>query len=179
MTDKIATSIIVAMARNRVIGLDNDMPWHIPQDLKRFKSLTMGKPVIMGRKTFESIFRRLGRPLPGRMNIVVSRNTTAQVPGYMLCGTLASALEVARAEARAKGLDEVFVIGGAQIYVLALPEADRIYLTEIDAVPGGDAFFPEIDLRIWHIATSEVHEGFAFRNLVRKNTPLRASVETS
>ncbi|MCB9978687.1 MAG: dihydrofolate reductase [Rhodospirillales bacterium] len=177
MTKKITLSIIVAMARNRVIGLDNDMPWHIPEDLKRFKVLTMGKPVIMGRKTFESIFKRLGKPLPGRTNIVISRNMTAQFPGYTLCGTLDSALDVARSEARARGLNEIFVIGGAQIYGLALPKADRIYLTEIDAAPGGDAFFPEIDPKIWQTATSEVHEGFVFRDIVRKDKPSRTFSE--
>ncbi len=174
----ICLSLVVAMARNRVIGRDNDMPWNIPEDLRRFRDLTMGKPVIMGRKTFESIFARLGKPLPGRTNIVVSRTGTPERPGYTVCATLGAAIDLARAEARALGLAEIFVIGGAQIYALALPLADRIYLTEIDAVPGGDAFFPEIDPRIWQTETSEAHEGFVFRTLVRKKKRSRKTSET-
>lgn len=174
----VALSIIVAMASNRVIGRDNDMPWHIPEDLRRFRDLTMGKPVIMGRKTFESIHARLGKPLPGRTNIVVSRNAAAGGPGYTLCATLQAALDVARAEAQARGLDEIFIIGGAQIYAQALPLADRIYLTEIDAVPGGDTFFPEINPRVWQAQTSEAHHGFTFRTFVRKVKQPRKPLES-
>lgn len=166
MNDGLSTALVVAMAKNRVIGRDNDMPWHIPEDLKRFKALTMGHPVVMGRKTFDSIVARLGKPLPGRVNIVVSRHLH-DTEGALVCPTLDQALEAARMAARAAHQSMVFIIGGAQIYAQSLPVADRIYLTEIDSTPEGDAFFPEIDPKIWHSASSETHDGFTFRTLVR------------
>lgn len=145
----VPVALIVAMAKNRVIGRDNDMPWHIPEDLKHFKALTLGKPVIMGRKTFESITARLGKPLPGRTNIVVSRSAPQVPPGVILCDTLERAIEAARKVAGETGATEVFVIGGAQIYALALPLADRIYRTDIDTEVTGDAFFPALDPAQW------------------------------
>ena len=131
--------LIVAMARNRVIGRDGTLPWHLPEDLKRFRQLTMGHPIIMGRKTWDSI----GRPLPGRRNIVVSRN-----PGLALEGaeTAASVEDALKLTADA---DTVFVIGGEQIYRAALPLADRIELTLIDADVEGDTSFPEIKPDEW------------------------------
>jgi len=127
-------SLIVARAANGVIGKDNGMPWHLPADLAHFKRTTLGKPVIMGRRTWESI----GRPLPGRRNIVVTRNADFQAPGAEVVGSLAAAC---RAVADS---DEVFVIGGGQIYAEALPGADRIYVTEIGATIEGDASFPDL-----------------------------------
>lgn len=147
-------SIIAAMAENRVIGLKNDMPWHLPEDLRRFKALTAGKPVVMGRKTFESIVTRNGRALPGRASIVVSRSGFA-APDAIVVHGLPDALEKAVEIATAEGLDEIFIIGGAQIYAQALPLADRIYLTEIAASPEGDAFFPEIPSGRWRETSRE------------------------
>jgi dihydrofolate reductase len=131
--------LVVAMARNRVIGKDGALPWHLPEDLKRFRRLTMGHPIIMGRKTHDSI----GRPLPGRRNIVVSRNPDLEIDGVETATSLQSAL------AMVADCDTAFVIGGEQIYQAALPLADRIELTLIDSDFEGDARFPEIDPVEW------------------------------
>jgi dihydrofolate reductase len=145
-------SLVVAFARNRAIGLNNKMPWHLPEDLKYFKRVTMGKPVIMGRNTFESI----GRPLPGRPNIVISRNTDYKADGITLVNSLEAALTAAQ-KLLSPGQDEVMVIGGAQIYAQALPQADRLYLTEVDAEPEADAFFPAIARSDWNEVARETH----------------------
>jgi dihydrofolate reductase len=132
-------SLVVAMARNRVIGRDNRLPWRLPADLAYFKEVTMGHPVIMGRRTFESI----GKALPGRLNIVVSRNPQYRAPGC----TVVESLEAAwRAAADAA---EAFVIGGTSLFAEALPLADRIHLTEVDADVPGDTWFPEFDRNQW------------------------------
>ena len=131
--------MIVAMDRNRVIGIDNHLPWRLPFDLKRFKSITMGKPLIMGRKTYESI----GRPLPGRKNIVITRNQHFDAPGCIVVHSVDAALAAA-AEA-----DEVMVIGGGRIYELLLPRAGRLYLTLLDTEVSGDTYFPVIDPLNW------------------------------
>jgi len=142
-------TLIAAVARNGVIGLDNTLPWRLPEDLKRFKALTLGHPIVMGRKTWES----LGRPLPGRANIVVSRD-----PNYVAAGaTTARSLPEAIEAAAATGTDEVFVIGGAEIYRLALPLAQRLQLTEIDREFPGDAHFPEFDRQAWLETARERH----------------------
>lgn len=133
-------AIIAAVARNGVIGRDNGLPWRLPADLRRFKTLTLGHPVIMGRRTWESI----GRPLPGRRNLVVSRNSDYAAPGAELFASLARALA-----ACAGHPGEVFVIGGAELYALALPAATRLYLTEIRADYAGDAHFPALDRGQW------------------------------
>lgn len=140
-------SLIAAMARNRVIGRDNTLPWHLPEDLRHFKATTLGKPVIMGRKTWES----LGRPLPGRRNIVVSRNADYVPTG----GERVDSLE--RAIASCAGVEEAFVIGGAEIYRQAMPLAGRIYLTEIAREVEGDASFPEIPAAEWEERSREAH----------------------
>lgn len=129
-------ALIAAQAENRVIGLDNQMPWHLPEDLQYFKKVTLGKPVIMGRKTFESI----GRPLPGRTNIVITRQSDWSCEGVLV----ASGLEVALGLAEEESPDELMVIGGAQIYAEALPSAQRIYLTQIHKTIDGDAWFPSL-----------------------------------
>jgi dihydrofolate reductase len=147
------TSLIVAMADNHTIGLEGGMPWHISADLKHFKRVTMGAPVVMGRKTYESI----GRALPGRANIVITRNKEYTLPDADVVGDIAAALRKARAIAEIGGGDEVFVIGGAEIYALAMHEADRIYLTRIHAEFPGDAFFPELDEGGWHEVARETH----------------------
>jgi dihydrofolate reductase len=133
-------SLIAAMANNRVIGLNNQMPWHLSADLKKFKKITLGSPIVMGRKTHESI----GRPLPGRVNIIVSRN-----PGYRQEGCLVfNDLETALTSA-CKIAGEVFIIGGSDLYEAVLPMADALYLTIINNAFQGDTFFPAINLNDW------------------------------
>lgn len=132
-------SLIVAMSTNRVIGIDNRLPWHLSADLKKFKAITMGSPILMGRKTYESI----GRALPGRTNIVVTRNRDYQSPGCLVFNEIDRALESCR------GHDEIFVIGGATFYEAMLPVADTLYLTEVGQTFEGDTFFPEINREHW------------------------------
>jgi dihydrofolate reductase len=139
-------SLIVAVSRNGVIGLDNQLPWHLPEDLKYFKSVTMGKPIVMGRKTYDSI----GRPLPGRTNIVITRDPSWHADGVVVAQSLEYALDMGRKASAEAGVEEVMVIGGEQIYRMTLPAADRLYLTQVDADVEGDAFFPEIDAAQWH-----------------------------
>lgn len=152
-------SIIVAMAANRAIGKDNRMPWHLPADLKHFKHTTQGCPVIMGRKTFESILATLGKPLPGRRNIVISRNPAFHHPEITSVTTPEAALAAARSPLVSKeppaptvsGVSpvEIFVIGGAEIYRALLPLAQRIVATEIGREFKGDAFFPALNPQLW------------------------------
>ena len=144
---KLRITLIAAVAKNRVIGAGNALPWRLPEDLKRFKALTVGHPVIMGRRTWES----LGRPLAGRSNIVVSRSADIKVPGVTSVGSLAAALAAAAATAS----DEVFIIGGAQIYQQAFPFAERLQLTEIDRDFAGDALFPAFDPALWRETARE------------------------
>jgi len=144
-------SIIVAAAENGVIGRDNDMPWRLSTDLKRFKALTLGKPVIMGRRTWESI----GRPLPGRPNIVVTRDNGFQAEGASATGSLEEAIALGQKLAADLGVGEVCVIGGGKIYAQTLPLADRIHLTRVLAEIDGDTHFPEIDLQIWRVVSQE------------------------
>ncbi|WHI45282.1 dihydrofolate reductase [Microbulbifer sp. JMSA004] len=137
----VSIALIAAVACNGAIGKDNELPWRISGDLQFFKRTTMGKPVVMGRKTFESI----GRPLPGRVNIVITRNTDWVADGVEVVQSLDKALSLAQDSAKDSGASEVMVIGGAQIYRQALPLATRLYITEVDAKIDGDAFFPDID----------------------------------
>lgn len=132
-------AIIAAMSRNRTIGINNTLPWRISADLKRFKSLTMGHHLIMGRKTFDSI----GKPLPGRTTVVVTRDGTLTIEGCIMAYSLDDAINAC------VGDDEVFIVGGAEIYTLAMPLVDMIYLTEIRQDVDGDAHFPEFDKKIW------------------------------
>ena len=134
-------SFIVAVAANQVIGRDNKLPWHIPEDLKWFKENTMGKPMIMGRKTFES----LGRVLPGRPHIVVSRDKSFAAEGVCVACSIDEAVEMANKLAGTLGVDEIMVIGGENVYRQMLPLVSRIYRTYVDMEPEGDAFFPELD----------------------------------
>ena len=138
-------SLIVAQAQNRVIGRNNALPWYLPNDLKYFKKVTLGKPIIMGRKTYESI----GRPLPGRPNIVISRQQDYAPEGISVVPNLEEAISLAESLVEINGGDEVMVIGGAQIYALALPQADRLYITQVHAEVEGDAHFPEFNLEQW------------------------------
>jgi len=139
--------LIAAVARNGVIGAEGGMPWRLPSDLKRFKALTMGRPVVMGRKTFQT----LGRPLAGRKNIVVTRSASP-VDGAMAAGSLEDGL---RAAAAAPGGDIVFVIGGGEIYAQAMDYADRLELTHVDAAPAGDTRFPPVDPADWTLEAEE------------------------
>ena len=140
-------SIIVAVAENGLIGRDGDLPWRLSEDLKRFKEITMGKPIIMGRKTWESI----GRPLPGRPNVVISRD-----PNYAADGVdVVQSVEQALARACELGSDEIMVIGGAEIYRVALSDAERIYVTEVHSKVEGDTHFPHFDRNDWRESVRE------------------------
>ncbi|KEQ12585.1 dihydrofolate reductase [Endozoicomonas montiporae] len=138
-------AMIAAVAENNAIGINNKMPWYLPGDLRYFKAVTMGKPIIMGRKTFDS----LRKPLPGRTNIVITRDSEWQHDGVKVVHSLTEALALAEDIALINGNDEVMVIGGAQIYEQALDKADRLYLTKVYQSFEGDAFFPEIVESDW------------------------------
>ncbi len=154
--------IIAAVAKNNVIGQGNELPWHIPEDLKHFQNLTNGKTVLMGSNTFESIVKRLGKPLPSRRNVVVTLNKDYQVPeGVEVFYSLAEALSSLQAE-------EVWVIGGASIYKQTIPYADQLYITQVELEPVGDTYFPEVDEKIWYKENEEVHPGFSFVVYQRK-----------
>lgn len=147
-------AFVVAVAENGVIGRDGKLPWHISSDLKYFRVMTMNKPVIMGRKTFESI----GKPLDGRDNIVVTRQHDFTADGAYAVPTVEAALALAREKAAEREVDEISVIGGAQIYGQTLDRADIIYLTEVHAAPEGDAIFPELDRTVWREVSRQRHE---------------------
>lgn len=134
-------ALVVAMADNGVIGRGGDLPWHLPEDLKYFRAVTMGKPMVMGRRTYEAI----GRPLPGRANIVVTRNRAFRPEGVEVAATLDDAIRIAEQRAAEAGVEEIMIIGGAQIYSAALPRAGRIYLTEVHQAVEGDTTFPDFD----------------------------------
>lgn len=140
-------SLVVAASTNNVIGVQGELPWKISDDLRRFKSLTMGKPIVMGRLTWESI----GRALPGRQNIVISRSADFEAAG---CDVVSSPVEALRAAGNA---NEVMIIGGGQIYELFLPKANRVYLTRVHTEVDGDAFFPELDTQTWTLTLAERH----------------------
>ena len=143
--------LIAALATNRVIGKNNALPWHLPADLKRFKALTMGHPVVMGRKTYASI----GKPLPGRHNLVITRNCDYSAPGCDVVHSLDAALAACR------GAQEVFIIGGAELYRESLPRAHRLEFTEIHAEFEGDASFPQFSLERWRETGREIHSAEA------------------
>jgi dihydrofolate reductase len=148
----IAIVLIAAVADNGVIGRNNALPFRQSSDLKRFKALTIGKPVLMGRKTFLSI----GKPLPGRTNVVVSRNRDLALPGVVMARDLESALAVARSDAIKRGVSEIAVIGGTGIFAQTMPLADRLEITHVHARPAGDVYFPPIDRSQWReVARSE------------------------
>ena len=138
-------SIVVAMARNRTIGVNNTLPWRCPEDLKRFKSLTMGHHMIMGRKTFDSI----GKPLPGRITVVVTRNENLHIEGCVMAHSLENAIADCAAD------HEIFIVGGAELYALSLPLANKLYITHVQKNVTGDAHFPEFDQAEWQELTRE------------------------
>jgi dihydrofolate reductase len=150
MKTHLPLSLIAALGENRVIGVDNSMPWHLPGDFKYFKATTLGKPIIMGRKTWDS----LGRPLPGRLNLVVSRQADLQLDGAEVFTSLDAAVVRAEQWAREQGVDEVMLIGGAQLYAQGLAQADRLYLTRVALSPEGDAWFPEFDTAQWTLVSN-------------------------
>lgn len=161
-------SLVVAAAANNVIGKDGALPWHIPGDLRRFKQITMGHPIVMGRRTWESI----GRPLPGRHNIVMSSDSDYRAEGATVVASPAAALEAAG------NADEIMIIGGGQVYELFLPIAERIYFTRIDATIDGDTFFPEPNAAEWRTIKSEYQRAagssipaFRFEILKRRDPP--------
>jgi dihydrofolate reductase len=152
-------SVIAAVADNNAIGLDNGLPWHLPEDLKHFRSLTMGHHIIMGRKTYES----LGRLLPGRTTVIVTRQTDYCIEGALVATSLEEAVSLCGND------DEVFVIGGAELYKLALPAADKLYLTEVNGEFAADTFFPEYDKAAWREVARErlvSESGLAFSFVV-------------
>jgi len=159
-------SIIVAMANERVIGVNNGLPWDLPADMKHFRELTLGKPIIMGRKTYESI----GRPLPGRRNIVVSRNSELKIPGVDVVSTLDDAISMV------SNVQEIMIVGGAQLYADALSKANKIYLTKINLDIKGDSFFPQFNESEWTVLQKDDFEcnelnkiDFSFIVLEKKN----------
>lgn len=162
-------TLIVATSRNRVIGRDNALPWRLPEDLAHFRRTTMGAPILMGRKTYESI----GRPLPGRRNIVISRNQDLLIEGCEVAHSLEEA------QLLCIGTEEIFLVGGAQLYAEALPSADRLIVTEVDIETEGDAFFPPIDCNIWLETARETHQAappntFSFAFVTYERLPAQA-----
>ena len=140
-------SLIVAMARNRVIGINNTLPWHLPADLKHFKALTMGHHIVMGRKTYESI----GKPLPGRTSVVVTRNRELKIDGCVMSGSLQEAIAACGSD------EEIFIVGGAEIFEQALSLTDTLYVTEIQQDIAGDTHFPVFDKKRWREVSREHH----------------------
>lgn len=153
-------ALIAAVAKNNVIGKNNSLPWHIPEDFAFFKKMTIGKTILMGRRTFES----LGKPLPNRKHLVITRQSDYQVPeGVEVYHTIDAALAAHQDE-------DIMVIGGGDIYRQVMDQADTLYITHIDAVYEGDTTFPQIDLRTWERVWEEMHEGFSFAKYTRHLT---------
>ena len=140
-------SLIVAMARNRVIGINNTLPWHLPADLKHFKALTMGHHIVMGRKTYESI----GKPLPGRTSVVITRNRELKIDGCVMSRSLQEAIAACGSD------EEIFIVGGAEIFEQALSLTDTLYVTEIQQDIAGDTHFPVFDKKLWREVSREQH----------------------
>ena len=157
-------ALVAAVARNGVIGADGDLPWHLPEDLAHFKRTTTGHPVVMGRRTFEAIAGRLGGPLPDRTNVVLSRGDPDLPDGVVRAGSLEAALDAARDT----GADVAYVVGGGSVYAQALPLADRLVLTEVDAAPEGDVRFPDWDRDDWVEVARDERDGFAFVEYERR-----------
>lgn len=179
MNNDVKLSLIVARGRNNVIGVAGQLPWRLKSDLMFFKKVTRGNPIIMGRKTWESLPKR---PLPDRANIVMTRDWTYDAPGARVYSSFSPAVNAAKAIAAREGKREVFVIGGEAIYELALPLADRVYVTDVDTAPEGDAHFPELADTEWredtaeHFAISEGNDhAFTIRRLERVHASSPAS----
>jgi dihydrofolate reductase len=165
-------ALVAAVARNGVIGADDKLIWKLSTDMKRFRALTWGKPLVMGRKTYQSI----GRPLPGRETVVVTRDSGFAGPGTHVAGDVDAALSRAAEIARAMGADEIIVAGGGEIYAQTIDRADRLFITEVDLAPAGDAVFPAIDPARWRevarergARTDRDEAEFAFVDYVRRD----------
>ena len=150
---RIAVVLLAAVAENGVIGRDNALPWRLKSDLQRFRALSIGKPVVMGRKTYLSI----GKPLPGRTNIVVTRDPNFRADGVVAAMSIDAALEAAHEDARRRGANEIMVIGGTEIFAQTMGLADRLEITHVHARPAGDTFFPAIDPKLWREAARRDH----------------------
>jgi len=148
---RVRLSLVAAVAQNGVIGAEQAMPWRLSTDMQRFKRLTMGKPVIMGRKTFQSI----GKPLAGRVNIVVTRKGGVPPPGVFFAPSLEAAIAIAETHAATSGANEAMILGGGEVYAAAIDRADRLYITHVEALPKGDTYFPRIDPAVWKGVPSE------------------------
>lgn len=149
-------SLIAALDKQNVIGKENALPWYLPEDLKRFRKLTTGKTVLMGRKTYDSIINRLGKPLPNRKNVVVTRDSRLKAPeGVIVYNDLNKAISDLKNE-------DLFVIGGGQIYAQTIGKADTLYITHVDMEAAGDVYFPKIDSKKWRKVEEEKHEHFSF-----------------
>jgi dihydrofolate reductase len=164
--------IVAAVARNGIIGGDNRLLWSLRSDLRRFRALTMGKPMLMGRRTYESI----GKPLPGRETVIITRSRPSVPEGVHVVGDLEAALALGQARARAMGADAVIVAGGGEIYRELMPRCDKLHITEVDLTPAGDTYFPSIDSAMWVEVSRDVHApgegddaGFAFVDYERRN----------
>ena len=144
-------SLIAAVAKNRVIGNEGDLPWNLPSDLKKFKEITDNRPIIMGRKTWDSI----GRPLPNRDNIIISRNANLEIEGGIICLSPDEAISIAKIKANERGCEEIMVIGGGYIYQEFMSIADKLYITEVDLEIEGDAYFPKIDPELFKEVSRE------------------------
>ena len=167
----VTLSLIAAIARNGVIGANGRLPWRLPGDMARFKALTMGKPMLMGRMTYESI----GRPLPGRRSIVVTRNPDFAAEGVEMAADVEAGVALAALRAREMGVGDVAVVGGGSVFAALIDRADRLRLTEVEAAPEGDAIFPAIDLQVWTEAAREAHSpgvhddcGYSFVDYARR-----------
>lgn len=174
-TTRLPLALIVAVADNGVIGHDNRLPWHLPAELRYFKTVTLGKPVVMGRKTWDS----LGRPLPGRLNLVVSRQAGLRLDGAEAYTGLEDALARAESWAREQGASEVMMIGGAQLFAATLPRADRLYLTRVALRPEGDVFFPDWEPAAWRLLSRDEHAAEGGRPAYACEVWERASVAAS
>ena len=149
--------LLAAIAENGVIGRDNTLPWRLKSDMQHFRAVTMGKPVVMGRKTFLSI----GRPLPGRTTIVVSRDGAFAAPGIAVAPSLDTALTIAQGDALRRGAECIFVAGGAELYAQTMPLAERLHITYVHRAVDGDAYFPAIDRGVWHETARDEHAAAA------------------
>nr|AIA16106.1 Dihydrofolate reductase [uncultured bacterium] len=153
----------VAIAKNGIIGGDNDLPWYLPEDLKHFKKITTGHTVLMGRKTYDSIVKRLGKPLPDRVNVVITRQEDyTAMPGVLVFHSVEQALDALKH-------DDVYVIGGAQIFAAALPLAEKMYVTHVHKEYKGDVYFPKVDWEQWNKTEEEPHEEYTFATYERSH----------
>ncbi|MFA1610768.1 dihydrofolate reductase [Halobellus rubicundus] len=160
--DDVDVVLIAAVAANRVIGRDGEMPWHLPADLKHFKRTTTGHPVIVGRRTYETVVEALGEPFPGRTSVVLTSQSLDLPAGAVVANSIDEAVELAREDAAARGVDAVYVAGGGRVYEQFLPRADRLVLTELRASHDGDTRFPAWDDDEWRETDREERDGFAF-----------------